>query len=224
MRNRSRTRRTGAAVWGVVVSALVLSGCSFTQEIEPDLPPQATAALPEETIQQLSDAVTHAMATTGSSGSIVGVWAPWSGTWVTGLGSQRPDGSGGEVTADQAFRAGKVTRAMTCDVLYEVAAEGTVELGDSVSEYVSGVPDLADITLDQLCDGTSGIASFGGQLYGMWLQNPARQWDPRYLASFGLGHPRTAAPGAAYADSDAGYVLLGLALERATGLTAAELV
>ncbi|WP_203581059.1 serine hydrolase domain-containing protein [Microbacterium hibisci] len=223
MRTRSTRRRAIAVVAGALASALLLAGCSFGGEVEPDLPPQAAASLPDETVQQLTDAVTHAMGTTGSSGAIVGVWAPWSGTWVAGLGTQRPDG-GGDVSADLSFRAGKVTRAMTCDVLYEVASAGKVELTDSVSDYVSGVPDLADVTLIQLCDGTSGIGSYSGQLYSSWLTNPARQWEPRYLASFGLGQPRSGAPGAAYRDSDAGYVLLGLALQRATDMSAADLI
>ncbi|WP_347979242.1 serine hydrolase domain-containing protein [Microbacterium sp. ProA8] len=223
MRTRSTRRRANAVIAGAVASTLLLAGCSFGGEVEPDLPSQSDAALPDETVQRLTDAVTHAMGTTGSSGAIVGVWAPWSGAWVTGLGTQRPDG-GGEVTADLAFRAGKVTRAMTCDVLFEVAAAGKVKLDDSVTAYVSGVPDLADVSLVELCDGTSGIGSFAGQLYSSWLSNPARDWEPRYLASFGLGQPRSGAPGAAYRDSDAGYVLLGLALERATDMTAADLI
>ncbi len=222
MRSRHTHRRATAAIAGALVSALLLAGCSFGGEVPVDAPPQAESPLPDDTVQQLQDAVTHAMGVTGSSGAIVGVWAPWSGSWVAGLGAQRPDG-GGEVTADQVFRAGKMTRAMTCDVLYEVAAAGKVKLGDSVTEYVAGVPDLADVSLAELCDGTSGVGSYTGQLYGLWMQNPERQWDPRYLASFGLGQPRTAAPGQAYRDSDAGYLLLGLALQRATGETAADL-
>jgi D-alanyl-D-alanine carboxypeptidase len=222
MRTRSNRHRAIAAITGVVLSALVLAGCALDQHVDVDTPPQADVALPDETVQQLQDAVTHAMGTSGSSGAIVGVWAPWSGSWVAGLGTQRPDG-GGDVTADMRFPAGKITRAMTCDVLYEVAASGTVKLSDSVSQYVAGVPDLSDVTLEQLCDGTSGIGSFASQLYAVWLANPTRTWDPRYLASFGLGQPRGGAPGAAYRDSDAGYVLLGLALERATGQSAADL-
>jgi len=223
MRTRSTRHRAIAVIAGALTSALVFAGCSFGGEIEPDLPPQSTAAFPDETVQQLTDAVTHAMGVTGSSGAIVGVWAPWSGSWVAGLGTQRPDG-GGDVTADLVFRAGKVTRAMTCDVLFEVAAAGKVKLDDSVTQYVSGVPDLADVTLVQLCDGTSGIGSYAGQLYSSWITNPDRVWDPRYLASFGLGQPRSGAPGASYRDSDAGYVLLGLALQRATEMTAADLI
>jgi D-alanyl-D-alanine carboxypeptidase len=223
MRRSTRRDRAIAVVSGAVASLLALAGCSFDQHVEVDTPTQAEASLPEETVTQLQDAVTQAMGFTGSSGAIVGVWAPWSGSWITGLGTELPDGSG-EVTPELQFRAGKVTRAMTCDVLYRVAADGLVKLDDSVAEYVSGVPDLAEVSLAELCDGTSGIGSFAGQLYSTWLTNPARTWDPRYLASFGLGQPRDAEPGVAYRDSDAGYVLLGLALERATGRSAAQLI
>lgn len=224
MRTRSRSHRAIAVIAGAVVSALVLAGCSFGgPSAEPDLPAQTEVAFPDEVVQGLQAAVSSAMGTSGSSGAIVGVWAPWSGSWIAGLGTQRTDG-GGDVKADQRFRAGKVTRAMTCDALYGAADDGKVKLDDSVSEYVSGVPDLASVTLQELCDGTSGIGSYTDQLYGTWLSNPTRKWDPRYLASFGLGEPRSTQPGDAYKDSDAGYVLLGLALERATDMSAADLL
>jgi len=224
MRTRSRNRRAIAVIAGAVMSVLVLAGCSFGgAAAEPDLPAQVDVAFPDDTVTQLQDAVTKAMGTSGSSGAIVGVWAPWSGSWVAGLGTQKPDG-GGDVKADQTFRAGKITRAMTCDALYGAAAAGKVKLDDPVADYVSGVPDLTDVTLLELCDGTSGIGSYTDQLYGSWLSNPKREWDPRYLASFGLGEPRETKPGDAYKDSDAGYVLLGLALERATGLSAADVL
>lgn len=223
MRTRARNHRVSAVIAGAVTALLFLSACSPDRHVEIDAPPQAEASFPDDMVQQLQGAVTHAMEATGSSGAIVGVWAPWSGSWVTGVGTQRPDG-GGDVTADMQFRAGKITRAMICDVLYQVAADGTVKLDDSVTKYVSGAPDLADVTLGQLCDSTSGIGSFTGKLYPSWLTNPARRWEPRYLATFGLGQPRSGEPGVAYRDSDAGYVLLGLALERATGRSAAELI
>jgi D-alanyl-D-alanine carboxypeptidase len=224
MRTRSNRRRANAVIVGALMSLLILSGCSFGEAAaDPDVPAQVDAAFGDETVDALKGAVTAAMGTSGSSGAIVGVWAPWSGAWVAGLGTQRPDG-GGEVKADQVFRAGKVTRPMICDALFEAADAHKVKLDDPVSKYVSGVPDLESVTLLELCDGTSGIGSYADQLYGSWLTNPQRQWDPRYLASFGLGEPRTAPPGDAYKDSDAGYVLLGLALERATDLSAADLL
>ncbi len=174
-------------------------------------------------MEQLQGAVTHAMAATGSPGAIVGVWAPWSGAWVAGVGTEQPAGAGAAVSVDQPFKAAQITRAMTCDLLYLLVERGTVSLDDPVTDYVSGVADLSEVTLGQLCDGTAGIGTYSGQLLATWLTKPDRVWNPRELASYGLGVGRSA-PGGAYRDSDASYVLLGVALEHASGLRASQLI
>jgi D-alanyl-D-alanine carboxypeptidase len=198
-----------------VVAALLLASCSAAPALQVELPPQTDADLSAELVEQLQGAVTHAMAATGSPGAIVGVWAPWSGAWVAGLGTQQPAGAGAAVSTDQPFKAAQVTRAMTCDMLYMLAARGTVSLDDPVTEYVSGVADLSEVTLEQLCDGTAGIGTYSSQLLPTWLSNPERVWNPRELAAYGLGVGRTE-PGVTYRDSDASYVLLGVALEHAS--------
>lgn len=217
-----RSRGVVAVAAGLVTLVALLSGCSGRDSVEIDLPPQVEGALPDETAAQLEAAVTSAMTATGSSGAIVGVWAPWSGSWVEGLGTQRP-GGGGAVDTDMAFRAADVTRAMTCDVMFQVAAEGTIDLDDSVTDYVNGFPDLKDVTLRQLCDGTAGIGAYTPQLQSQFFSNLERQWDPRELAGYGLGQDRIE-PGTEYRDSDSGYLLLGSALERATGMSMRELL
>lgn len=211
------------ALAGLVALTLAVSGCAADDHVEIDVPAQVDAAFPDDISQQLQDAIAHAMTATGASGAIVGVWAPWSGSLVSGFGTEA-FGSTDAVSTDMEFRAGRITRPMICDVLFELAERGTVALDDPVTEYISGAPDLSDVTLLQLCEGTSGIGSYSDQLAGMWLTNPTRVWTPMELASYGLGKPRTNAPGAAYRDSDAGYVLLGLALERATTTSAAALL
>jgi D-alanyl-D-alanine carboxypeptidase len=223
MRSVTRRRRIGAALVGMLAFALALSGCSAEAPIELDVPAQADGAFPEATQQQLEDAVAQAMASAGASGAIVGVWAPWSGSWVAGVGTQDA-GGGALVTADMQFRIARATRPMTCDVLYAVAAEGRIGLDDPISMHVAGLAGLDDVTLEQLCDGTSGLGSYGAQLQPLWAANPSRTWDPLELASYGVGQPRETEPGVAYRDSDAGYVLLGLALERVTGKSAQELI
>jgi len=203
--------------------ALSLAACSAPPAARVDLPAQTDAKLPADTVTALQDAVTNAVAASGASGAVVGVWAPWSGSWVSGVGTVQPAGAGKAVSADAEFRAAQITRAMTCDVLYAQVERGKVSLDDPVTKWVSGVADLTDVTLGQLCDGTSGIGSYAGQLTPLWLTKPDRTWNPRELASCGLGLERTTTPGTAYRDSDAGYVLLGLALEKATGEPAAQL-
>lgn len=206
----------------LAAATLGLAACAPDTAIDIPGPTQVEGQIAEPTLAELQAAVTDAMAATGSSGAIVGVWVPWSGTWVAGLGTQTPT-SQTAVTAEMTFRIADVTRAMTCDALYAAAADGLVALDDPVSQWVSGVSDLTDVTLLDLCNGTGSIGSYQGRLQPMWLTNPERVWNPRELASFGLGQDRTER-GVAWRDSDTGYVLLGLALERATGKTASEML
>ncbi|GAB6859617.1 serine hydrolase domain-containing protein [Microbacterium xylanilyticum] len=216
-------RRAGALVAGAIAAALVLSGCAGDAAVPTFSPkPQVEGALPSDVQDQLKGAVERAMAASGSSGAILGVWVPWSGSYVTGLGTVAV-GDKTPVSTDMSFRIGDVTRLMTCDVLYALADRGTVKLDASITEYVSGVPDLQGVTLLDLCNSTGGIGSSEPTVMPMWLNNPERQWEPKELAAYGLAQNRTP-PHTGFRDSDAGYLLLGQALERATGQTAAQLI
>ena len=219
----SLSRRMSAAVAGSAAVILALSACAG--EAGPPTftpPPQVEGSLPAEMVAQLEESVAHAVAATGATGAIVGVWAPWSGSWVAGTGTQTRDSSA-QVTTEQSFRIAQVTRLMTCDVLYALDSRGIVSKNASVSQYVSGVPDLKDVTLLDLCNGTAGIGEFRGTVADMMITNPERQWGPLELAAYGVGKPRTE-PRTTYRESDAAYMLLGLALERVSGKTAAELI
>ncbi|KYJ97025.1 serine hydrolase domain-containing protein [Microbacterium sp. CH1] len=216
------SRRWRAAAATAAVLGLVLTGCSSEDTFSYTPPEQAEATLPDETVAALQGAVDNAIAASGASGAIVGVWVPWSGTWVAATGTQSK-ADGGELSTDMSFRIGDVTRLMTCDVLYALVDEGTVELDATVPEYVSGVADMEDVTLLDLCNGTSGAGSSEDTAKGAWQNTPERVWAPLELAGYGLGRDRLA-PHTTFRDSDAGYLLLGLALERASGMSARQLI
>ncbi|MCT9819563.1 beta-lactamase family protein [Microbacterium sp. W1N] len=202
--------------------ALGLAACAPTSTSEVDLPSVVETGLPEGVVAELQAAVATAVAVTGASGAIVDVRAPWAGSWQEATGSLVPGGAA--TTVDAPFKAGNITRSMTCDVLYGMVADGKVALSDSVVKWLPGYPTGdTEITLEQLCDGTSGLQSYAPALMGRWMANPARDWNPRELAAYGFSRGLAYAPGSAYADSDTGYVMLGLVLERASGMSAADL-
>lgn len=215
------SRRWRAAAASAAVLALVLTGCSSEGSFSYTPPAQVDATLPDATVEAMQAAVDNALTASGASGAIVGVWVPWSGSWVTASGTQGRDG--GELSTDMTFRIADVTRLMTCDVLYALADEGTVKLDAKVPKYVSGVADMKDVTLLDLCNGTSGAGSSEPTVKGALLNTPERIWAPLELAGYGLGRERVA-PATTFRDSDAGYLLLGAALERATGKSASELI
>ncbi|SDQ49389.1 serine hydrolase [Microbacterium sp. cf332] len=216
---RASRRRRSAGIAAALTLALGLSACAPSAIDTVSAPPQVEADLGGDTQAQLVAAVERAMALTGSAGAIAGVWVPWSGEWVQAFGTN-PDGSA--VTTTDAFKAGPVTRAMTCDVLYGMADDGIVDLDDPVTTWIVGFPATPVVTLEQLCDSTTGLGSYQPRLQARWEANPTRPWAPHELLAYGLAaSPPTGA--GTFVNSDAGYVLLGMALERASGDTAAEL-
>ena len=218
-----RWRRSAAvAIAGAGALALVLSGCTSQGTVSIDVPAQVDAPLPEATVTEMRDAVSAAITATGATGAVVGVWAPWSGTWISGVGTQGPGGA--EVTDDLQFRAADVTGAMTCDAVYRLAADGRFRLDDPITQWVSNVPGYEDITLRQLCDGTSGLASYTSSLDGLVRSNPDRVWNARELMAYGISKPRLNDPGVSFALSPTNVLLAGLAVERVTGESLADVI
>ncbi|MBN9180767.1 MAG: serine hydrolase, partial [Microbacterium sp.] len=84
MRIRSGLAKAVSALATALAVVLVVSGCSVGGPATVALPALPTAKLPSSTVKDLTSAVTDAMAASGASGAIVGVWAPWSGSWVDG--------------------------------------------------------------------------------------------------------------------------------------------
>lgn len=213
----SNARRKRAALLTAAVGIILgLSACAGTPAKPVVLQEQPTEALPAASVEALDASLTEAMALAAASGGIAGVWAPWSGSWVSAAGTTAPGGSE-KMSTEMRFRVGDNTKPMTCDVLYALVQEGAVDLDDEASEYLPAILGIDDITLGQLCHSTSGLGDFTGTLGSMFPVNPTRQWSPFELVSDGIAGPRTGEPGDGYAPSDTNYVLLGLALQEATG-------
>ncbi|SFN85121.1 serine hydrolase domain-containing protein [Mycetocola miduiensis] len=223
MRNSiKRGRGVGllSAAVGVVLSLSACAGVAAPPSVT--LTEQPTGDLPAASVEALNAALAEAMALAAAPGAIAGVWAPWSGRWVSAQGTTAPGGTE-KLSADMRFRVGDNTQPMTCDVLYGLVADGVVALDDEVSAYLPSIQSVQGITLGQLCHGTSGLGDFGNTLGSLFASNPTRQWSTLELVSDGIANSRTGRPGESYAPSDTNYALLGLALEKATGNTAKTL-
>jgi D-alanyl-D-alanine carboxypeptidase len=213
---RGAKRATAVALASLV--ALVLGACTPYADATARLPQQVQGAFPSAIEGRLETAVTDAMKLAGASGALVGVWAPWSGSYTDGLGSTAINGSR-PVTADMHFRIAANTTSMTCSVLLSLVDEGKVELDDPVSLYLPRVIGVAGITLRELCQNTSGIGDYAGQLKPVFVTNPVRRWPTMELLSDGLATKSAGSPGQVYTASQANMVVLGMALEAATGMS-----
>ncbi|GAB3618559.1 serine hydrolase domain-containing protein [Okibacterium endophyticum] len=211
------------AVSAVLAGALILSlgSCAEVANATIDLPEQVEGELPGASVEQLNAALTDAMALSGASGAIAGVWAPWSGTWVTASGTTEP-GGGSEMSTDMHFRIADNTKPMTCEVLFALVDEGVVSLDDNVTDYLPDLVGVSGITFGQLCQSTSGISDSAATFGAQFERNPTREWARMELVADGVAR-RSGTPGAAYAQSDTGYILLGLVLESVMDETWPEL-
>jgi D-alanyl-D-alanine carboxypeptidase len=139
-------------------------------------------------------------------------------TWVRALGVA-DRASGESMTPEVHHRIGSVTKTFTATLLLQAADEGLVSLDDTIDQYVKGVPNGDKITLRQMADMTSGIASYteDDQWAKEWLSDPHRVWKPEELAQIGIKESPLFDPGTEWFYSNTNYVLLGLVLEQVTG-------
>jgi len=128
-----------------------------------------------------------------------------------------------DIPADSStiYRIGSITKTFTVVILLQLVEEGKVKLDDAIENFVpevkslQGYSDKTKITLRQLASHTSGLkrepdmrnASVGA----------VDQWENKVLScipSTSFNSP----PGENFLYSNIGFALLGLALERASGV------
>jgi D-alanyl-D-alanine carboxypeptidase len=153
----------------------------------------------------------------GVPGAVAAVRTP-EGTWVSTLGVA-DKASGKPMRADMHHRIGSVTKTFTATLLLRAAADGRLSLDDTIGQYVEGVPNGDEITLRQMADMSSGIASY--TLDEQWQEelfaDPEAVWTPEELARIGIEDSQVFDPGDGWQYSNTNYVLLGMVLEQVTG-------
>jgi D-alanyl-D-alanine carboxypeptidase len=118
------------------------------------------------------------------------------------------------------FRIGSVTKTFVATVVLQLVGEGSLELEDSVDEWLPGlVPGGGEITVRQLLAHQSGLFDYTDdpRVFARYEQDPEYAWSPRALVEIAIAHPQPFLPGERYAYSSTNYLLLELIVERAAG-------
>jgi D-alanyl-D-alanine carboxypeptidase len=126
--------------------------------------------------------------------------------------------------ADTHFRAASNTKTMTAAVIMQLAQENKLSLDDSVSKYVSGVPNGDHITIAELLEMRSGLYNYSNAaaIWESMDRHPDRVWTPAQLLALAFAHSPNFAPGTAYEYNNTNYVLLGLIIEKVGGKPLAQ--
>lgn len=129
-------------------------------------------------------------------------------------------------TPEMHIRNGAVAITYTATLLLQLVDEGALALDDTIDRWLPELPDADQVTLRMLANMTSGYPDYvqNADFLRDSLENPFRAWTPEEQIEIGLSTPRVFAPGTNWDYSHTNYVILGLALEAATGEPLADLL
>ncbi len=118
------------------------------------------------------------------------------------------------------FRNGAVAISYVATLLLKLVDEQKVSLDDKLSKYLPEIPHADRVTLGQLAQMTSGYVDYvigNTKMIDASYANPFRHWTVHELLQFAVNQPLLYKPGTNWNYAHTNYLLLGLALEKATG-------
>ncbi len=121
---------------------------------------------------------------------------------------------------DTRFNLGSINKVVTRAAIEQLAGKGALGFDDKIAKFIPDYPnkDAAQkITIRQLLDMTSGIGDFFGEKYDATPKDRIRDLGD-YLPLF-ADEPLLFEPGTDNRYSNGGYVVLGLVVEKASGMS-----
>ncbi|MEX5234842.1 serine hydrolase domain-containing protein [Kocuria arenosa] len=185
---------------------------------------QMSEPLPEELATTLDAAARASFGQASAPGAVVGVSSP-EGTWTAAYGVADP-ATGEPMEVGVHTRIGSVTKPFTATLVLQLAEEGQLSLEDPIADYVQGIPNGEQITLRQLADMTSGVASYtrSTAFTDRFFADPETAFTPEELVAVGVSESPLFAPGQQFDYSNTNYILLGLVIEQVTGQPVGEVL
>ena len=197
----------------IILCAVMLSACTSPENPPPAATPTTHTAKTDQVLRIVADT----MRSEHLKAAIVKVTVDGKEVVADAYGESM---SGVPATPDMHFRNGAVAISYVSTLLLILADEGTVSLDDTLSTWLPDIPHADEVNLRQLAQMTSGYHDYvlGDDTFDRALyQDPFRQWEPGELLAYATAKPLQYPPGTNWSYAHTNYVLLGLALEKATG-------
>lgn len=126
--------------------------------------------------------------------------------------------TGESLTVEHRFRIGSVTKIFVSALVLQLVADGLLDLDADAAPFVEGV------TVRQLLNHTSGLDDFIDDVVSFfepYRRDPGHRWElgPRDELRLVMEKPRLFAPGEGWAYHGSNYLVLGLVVEEATGVS-----
>ena len=173
---------------------------------------------------QLDSVIEARIAAMGVPGAIVRLDIPGQISYDRAFGVA-DTATGVPMNIDDHTRIGSVTKTFTGTALLQLVDQGRVRLSDPISQYVDGVPSGDVITLDMLGRMRSGLPDYSetdtflNRVYTELPSGPdAFATTPQELVQAAFRKPMEFPPGTEYKYCNTNAVLLGMVVEKVTGL------
>ncbi|MGB3230305.1 MAG: serine hydrolase domain-containing protein [Mycobacterium sp.] len=195
---------------------LLLAGCA-PASVSTDLPASAKA---DEVMRIVREALTQS----NLNAVIVRVTVAGDEVVTAAVGESM---TGVPATPAMHFRNGAVAISYMSTLLLKLAEEGTVGLDDKLAVWLPEVPHAERVTLRQLAQMTSGYVDYvigNTAMNDALLADPFRAWSTDDLLGYAITEPLLYEPGMNWNYSHTNYLLLGMAIEKATGEQISDLL
>jgi len=203
----------------VASGAALLAGCT-APSAAPGAPPPADSTL----AASVDQTVQEAMRARHLRAVIVRVTVDGKEVITKAYGESM---TGVPATVDMHFRNGAVAISYVSTLLLILVDEKKVSLDDKASKWVPEIPHSDEVTLGQLAQMTTGYTDFvigNAEVDAMLYTDPFRQWTPEELLQTVTSKPLLYPPGTNWNYAHTNYLILGLALEKATGKRMSDLM
>ncbi|MGZ3461645.1 MAG: serine hydrolase domain-containing protein, partial [Archangium sp.] len=126
------------------------------------------------------------------------------------------------VTEQSLFRIGSITKQFTAAAIMQLVEKGRVQLDDDVTKYVAFPTHGRRITLRHLLTHTSGLKDYTRA--EDYSKRAPLELTPDEVLALVKDAPPLFEPGAKWSYSNTGYFLLGLVIEKVSGMKYADYV
>lgn len=121
------------------------------------------------------------------------------------------------VEKDSIFEIGSISKTFTAIGIMMLQEEGRLSVNDRVTKYFPQYPGWNDITLRHLLQHTSGIRDVTN--VEPFKSNQGKDWTPQEVVAAIAGEPLDFEPGQKAQYSNSGCIILGLVIEKVTGIS-----
>lgn len=128
-----------------------------------------------------------------------------------------------QMTPEHVFGIGSMTKQFTAVGILMLMEQGSLSLQDSITKYITGYPTQGHvITIHHLLNHTSGVKSYTE--LQKWRKIWRNDLTTQEMMDVFKDEPMDFAPGEEWHYSNSGYFLLGVIIEKVSGMSYGELV